>query len=58
MRFVRCGFCREPLDPRAAWKGAGDGYFCNEFCADAEQPAAPPVAPGFEEAPVQTAEAA
>ena len=33
---MRCPFCDQPIDRKSAWKGAGDSFYCNEFCADHE----------------------
>jgi hypothetical protein len=33
---MRCAFCDQPLEVRAAWKGASDRFYCSEFCADSE----------------------
>ena len=33
---MRCAFCKAPIDPRAAWKGTSDRFYCSEFCADSE----------------------
>jgi hypothetical protein len=33
---MRCVFCDRLLEVRAAWKGAGDRFYCSEFCADSE----------------------
>jgi hypothetical protein len=36
MAGLRCAFCNALLEPLSAWKGSGDHFFCNEFCAEAE----------------------
>lgn len=36
MAVLRCAFCNALLEPLTAWKGSGDNFFCNEFCAEAE----------------------
>ena len=42
--MLKCAFCGRRLEPTVAWKGHGERYYCNEFCADeaffaeAEQP--------------------
>lgn len=35
---MRCAFCAKPVDPKTAWKGANNQFYCGEFCADAETP--------------------
>jgi hypothetical protein len=38
-----CPFCQEAVDPKIAWKGSADRFYCSEFCADSEMivPASP-----------------
>lgn len=36
MTVLRCASCNALLAPLAAWKGSGDNFFCNEFCAEAD----------------------
>jgi hypothetical protein len=36
MAVLRCAFCNALLEPLAAWKGSGDNFFCNEFCAESD----------------------
>jgi hypothetical protein len=31
-----CPFCQEAIDPKSAWKGSADRFYCSEFCADSE----------------------
>ena len=31
-----CPFCHQLLDPKSAWKGTADRFYCSEFCADSE----------------------
>lgn len=31
-----CPFCQEAVDPKSAWKGSADRFYCSEFCADSE----------------------
>ena len=31
-----CPFCQEVVDPKTAWKGSADRFYCSEFCADSE----------------------
>jgi hypothetical protein len=35
---MQCAFCGRPIKARSAWKGAGEQFFCSEFCADSEAP--------------------
>jgi hypothetical protein len=41
-----CPFCQEAIDPKTAWKGSADQFYCSEFCADSEMivPASSPAA--------------
>ena len=41
-----CSFCKNPLRPWAEWKGDGENFYCNEFCADAGGTLNAPVVPG------------
>src|SRR5215831_4800503 len=34
--LMTCAACGRSLAEDAAWKGSGERYYCNEFCADAE----------------------
>jgi hypothetical protein len=34
---LRCAFCNALLEPLSAWKGSSDNFFCNEFCAEADE---------------------
>jgi hypothetical protein len=34
---LKCALCAQRLEPIAAWKGRGERYYCNAFCAEAEQ---------------------
>jgi hypothetical protein len=43
--MLRCGRCGRHLDGTAAWKGGGERFYCNEFCAEVEQIEAPPLVP-------------
>ncbi len=47
--MLRCGRCGRHLDGTAAWKGGGERYYCNEFCAEIEQIESPPLVPGMRE---------
>jgi hypothetical protein len=33
---MQCSFCGRPLQVKSAWKGAGQQFYCSEFCADSE----------------------
>jgi hypothetical protein len=33
---MQCAFCGRPIKAKSAWKGAGDKFYCGEFCADSE----------------------
>ncbi len=53
MAVLRCAFCDALLEPLSAWKGSGDSFFCNEFCAEAEDfgdESAPSIVPSPDEA--------
>ena len=41
----RCAACGRTLAEQAAWKGSGERYYCNEFCADAEGAESPSLVP-------------
>jgi len=50
--MLRCALCRRPLMETAAWKGRGERYYCNEFCAEAEEIGSPTLVPKMiEDAP-------
>jgi hypothetical protein len=52
-----CVVCGRLLDTDRAWKGDGERYFCNEFCADADGPVSPSIVPDAgAETPVPTIE--
>jgi hypothetical protein len=38
---MQCAFCGRPIKAKSAWKGAGDTFYCGEFCADSETSATP-----------------
>jgi hypothetical protein len=44
--MLECALCGRRLLPTAAWKGRGEQYYCNGFCAEAEQMDWPPLAAG------------
>ncbi len=33
---MKCPNCRSVIDPKTAWKGSANRFYCSEFCADAE----------------------
>jgi hypothetical protein len=37
---MHCALCGRQLQTNSAWKGAGNQFYCNEFCADSEIPEA------------------
>jgi hypothetical protein len=39
--LMTCAACGRSLAEDAAWKGSGERYYCNEFCADAEAAESP-----------------
>jgi hypothetical protein len=43
--ILRCAACGRTLAEQAAWKGSGERYYCNEFCADAEGSESPSLVP-------------
>jgi hypothetical protein len=47
--MLRCAACGQPLAEPAAWKGSGERYYCNEFCADAEAAQSPSLVPTMPE---------
>ena len=36
-----CATCGRSLEETAAWKGNGERYYCNDFCAEAEAAESP-----------------
>ncbi len=32
--LTNCTCCGHRLEPATAWKGRGQRFYCNEFCAD------------------------
>jgi hypothetical protein len=42
--MLKCALCGRRLQPTAAWKGRGEQFYCNGFCAEAEQVDRPPLA--------------
>jgi hypothetical protein len=52
--MLRCAACGRTLAEQAAWKGSGERYYCNEFCADAEGSESPSLVPTLpEDAPAR-----
>jgi hypothetical protein len=43
--MLNCAACGRTLAEHAAWKGSGERYYCNEFCADAEGAEPPSLVP-------------
>ena len=43
--MLRCAACGRTLAEHAAWKGSGELYYCNEFCAEAEVAESPSLVP-------------
>jgi len=41
---MQCAFCGRPIKAKSAWKGAGDNFYCGEFCADSETTEKAPMA--------------
>ena len=53
--MLSCAACGRTLADHAAWKGSGERYYCNEFCADAEAAESPSLVPTLpEDAPMPT----
>jgi len=48
-RMTRCAACGRSLAEDAAWKGSGERYYCNDFCADAEAMESPSLVPTMAE---------
>jgi hypothetical protein len=50
-----CAACGRPLEATAAWKGNGEHYYCNDFCAEAEAVESPSLIPSLtEDTPART----
>jgi hypothetical protein len=41
---MQCALCSRPIDPKSTWKGAGNQFYCSEFCADSETSESAPAA--------------
>jgi hypothetical protein len=37
MHNLTCGACGRALAETSAWKGSGERFYCNDFCAEAEE---------------------
>jgi hypothetical protein len=46
---LTCAACGRALAGAAAWKGSGERFYCNEFCADAEESGSPSLVPSMTE---------
>jgi hypothetical protein len=46
---LRCAACGRALAEQAAWKGSGERYYCNDFCADGEAAQSPSLVPALSE---------
>lgn len=46
---LTCAACGRALSEDAAWKGSGERFYCNEFCADAEATESPSLVPNVTE---------
>jgi len=33
---MKCPFCHNEIEPKAAWKSNSGEFYCTEFCADVE----------------------
>ena len=47
--MLSCAACGRSLEATAAWKGAGERYYCNDFCAEAEAVESPSLIPSLPE---------
>jgi hypothetical protein len=48
-RMISCAACGRSLEATAAWKGSGERYYCNDFCAEAEAVESPSLIPRLTE---------
>ena len=46
---LRCAACGQPLEATAAWKGKGEHYYNNDFCAAADAVESPSLIPSLTE---------
>jgi hypothetical protein len=37
MHNLTCAACGRALAETSAWKGSGERFYCNDFCAEAEE---------------------
>jgi hypothetical protein len=51
MHNLTCGACGRALAEAAAWKGSGERFYCNDFCAEAEEAESPSLVPTMAEDP-------
>jgi hypothetical protein len=47
--MLSCATCGRSLEATAAWKGNGEHYYCNDFCAEAETVESPSLVPSLTE---------
>jgi hypothetical protein len=45
MDTLACAACGRSLAEAFAWKGNGERYYCNDFCAEAEEAESPALVP-------------
>jgi hypothetical protein len=46
---LKCAACGRSLEETAAWKGSGERYYCNDFCAEADETESPSLVPSMAE---------
>jgi len=51
MHNLTCAACGRALAEAAAWKGSGERFYCNDFCAEAEEAESPSLVPSMAEDP-------
>jgi hypothetical protein len=51
MHNLTCAACGRALAEAAAWKGSGERFYCNDFCAEAEEAESPSLVPSMAEHP-------
>jgi hypothetical protein len=49
MHTLTCAACGRSLPEAFAWKGSGERYYCNDFCAEAEEAESPALVPNMSE---------
>jgi hypothetical protein len=47
--MLGCATCGRSLEKTAAWKGNGERYYCNDFCAEADAVESPSLIPSLTE---------